>query len=99
MRVLAAALPLVAATLLTLYVLGEDPVRGGGISRWDAYRSPGGALGPMFACSVGLMVGLGATLAYAGIRGSARLAPLGALVAGVVVLVLLTATYLGFSVE
>ena len=36
-----AALPLVSAVLLTLYVFGEDSYRGNGVSRWDAYRSPG----------------------------------------------------------
>ena len=40
-----AALPLLNAVLLTLYVFDEDSYRGNGISRWDAYRSPGGALG------------------------------------------------------
>jgi hypothetical protein len=43
-----AALPLVSAVLFTLYVFGEDSYRGNGVSRWDAYRSPGGALGPMY---------------------------------------------------
>ena len=39
-----AALPLVNAVLVTVYVFGEDSYRGN-ISRWDTYRSPGGALG------------------------------------------------------
>ncbi len=43
-----AALPLLIATLLSVYVFGEDSYRRNGISRWDAYRSPGGALGSMF---------------------------------------------------
>jgi hypothetical protein len=49
------ALPVVPrldAVLLTLYVFGEDSYRGNGISRWDAYRSPGRALGPMYVPSV-----------------------------------------------
>ena len=46
-----ALLPLLAAALLAAYVFGEDSYRGNGISRWDAYRSPGGALGPMFVRS------------------------------------------------
>jgi hypothetical protein len=50
-----AVLPLLAAALLAAYVFGEDSYRGNGISRWDAYRSPGGALGPMFVLSLGLM--------------------------------------------
>jgi hypothetical protein len=53
--VILAALPLLNAVLLTLYVFGEDSYRGNGISRWDAYRSPGGALGPMYVLSVALM--------------------------------------------
>ena len=49
-------LPLLAAPLLAAYVFGEDSYRGGGVRRWDAYRSPGGALGPMFVLSLGLMI-------------------------------------------
>ena len=52
-----AALPALNAIVLTAYVFGEDSYRGNGISRWDAYRSPGGALGPMFVLSVALLAG------------------------------------------
>ena len=48
--------------MLTAYVFGEDSYRGNGISRWDAYRSPGGALGPMFVLSVALLAGCAALL-------------------------------------
>ena len=32
-----AALPLLSAVLLTMYVFGEDSYRRNGISRWEAY--------------------------------------------------------------
>jgi len=74
-----AALPLVTAVLLIVYVFGEDSYRGNGISLWNAYRSPGGALGPM----------------YAGLRGRGRLLRLTAFVGGLASLVLVTATIIG----
>jgi hypothetical protein len=46
-----AALPLVTATLLAAYAFGEDGYRRNGVSRRDAYRSPGGALGAMLVAS------------------------------------------------
>jgi hypothetical protein len=92
-----AALPLLTAGLLTAYVFGEDSYRGNGISRWDAYRSPGGALGPMFVLSVGLMVVSAAMLAYAGLRGRSRLLRATALAAAITALLLLTPTSIGFN--
>ena len=50
------AVPLAYVALLFAYVFGEDSYRGNGISRWDAYRSPSGALEPMFWATVALMV-------------------------------------------
>jgi len=94
-----AALPLLAAIVLAVYVFGEDSYRGNGISRWDAYRSPGGALGPMFVLSIGLMIVYAALLAYAGSRGRNRLLRVTALAAGITVLFLLTPTYLGSSLN
>jgi hypothetical protein len=94
-----AALPLLTAGLLTAYVFGEDSYRGNGISRWDAYRSPGGALGPMFVLSVGLMVVSAALLAYAGLRGRNRLLRVTAFAAGITALFLLTPTFYGFSLN
>ena len=82
-----------------MYVFGEDSYRRNGISRWDAYRSPGGALGPMFVLSVALMVGCAALLVYAGLQGSDRLLRVTALVGGLTSSVLLTATIIGFSVN
>lgn len=94
-----AALPLLAAGLLTAYVFGEDSYRRNGISRWDAYRSPGGALGPMFVLSVGLMVVSTALLAYAGLRRRNRLLRITAFAAGITALFLLTPTIYGFSLN
>ncbi len=94
-----AALPLLAGAVLTAYVFGEDSYRGNGISRWDAYRSPGGALGPMFVLSVGLMAVSAFLLAYAGLRGRNRLFRWTALAAGITALLLLTTTTLGFSLN
>lgn len=94
-----AALPLLAAGLLSGYVFGEDSYRGNGISRWDAYRSPGGALGPMFVLSIGLMLVCASLLAYAGLRGRSRLLRVTSLAAGMLALFLLTPTYLGFSLN
>ena len=92
-----AALPLVAAGLLTAYVFGEDTYRDNGTSRWDAYRSPGGALGWMFVLSVALMVACAALLARGGLRHDERLVRAAALAAALAVLLLLTPTIVGFS--
>ena len=94
-----AALPLVTAVLVTVYVFGEDSYRGNGISRWEAYRSPGGALGPMFVLSVGLMAGCAALLFYAGLRGRDRLLRGTALAGGLISLTLVTATIAGFTLN
>ena len=94
-----AALPLLSAVLLTVYVFGEDSYRRNGISRWEAYRSPGGALGPMFVLSVALMVGCAALLLYSGLRGRDHLLRATAFVGGLTSLVLLTATTIGFSLN
>jgi hypothetical protein len=94
-----AALPLLAAGLLAAFVFGEDDYRDNGISRWDAYRSPGGALGSMFVVSIGLTLVSAALLVYAGLRGRNRLLRVTALAAGVTALFLLTPTYWGFSLN
>lgn len=96
---LLAVLPMLTAAVLVAYVFGEDSYRGNGISRWDAYRSPGGALGPMFVLSVGLMAAAAAVLAYAGVHGRAALLRATALAAGVTVLFLVVPTTLGFSLN
>jgi hypothetical protein len=94
-----AALPLLTAVLLTVYVFGEDSYRGNNISRWDAYRSPGGALGWMFVLSVALMAVCAAVLFYAGRRGRDGLLRVTAFSGGLVSLGLLTATIIGFNVN
>lgn len=94
-----AALPLLIALLLILYVFGEDSYRGNGISRWDAYRSPGGALGPMFVLSLALLCACAGLLLYAGLRGRARLLRASALAGGLVSATLVTATILGFTLN
>ena len=97
-RWLVAAFPLGTAVLLCVYVFGEDDYRGGGISRWDAYRSPGGALGPMFVLSVVLLVAC-AALIVAARHGSTRLLFGTTLIGGLVSVGLVTATIIGFTVN
>jgi hypothetical protein len=97
--VVLAALPLVTAVLVTLYVFGDDSYRGNGISRWDAYRSPGGALGPMYVLSVALMAGCAALLLYAGLRNRHPLFRVSAFVGGLTTLALVTPTILGFTLN
>jgi hypothetical protein len=92
-----AALPLLTATLLSVYVFGEDSYRDTGVSRWNAYRSPGGALGPMFVLSVALLVVCAAALAYACLGGKERLFRVAAFAAGLTSLILVTATIVGFT--
>jgi hypothetical protein len=92
-----AALPLLDAALLSAYVFGEDSYRDNGTSRWDAYRSPGGALGSMFVLSVALTVACAALLAYFALRGRRGLFRSAALAGGLAALFLLTATIVGFT--
>ena len=92
-----AALPLVIAGLLAAYVFGEDSYRGNGVSRWDAYRSPDGALGPMFVLSIALMLVCAVLILLAGLRGRRWLLRLTALGAGLTGLLLVTSTIIGFS--
>jgi hypothetical protein len=92
-----AILPVLTVVLLSAYVFGEDSYRDNGISRWDAYRSPGGALGSMFVLSVALMATCTAVLAYAGLCTKERLFRAVSLAGGLTSLSLLTATIVGFS--
>jgi hypothetical protein len=92
-----AVLPLLDAALLSAYVFGEDSYRDNGISRWDTYRSPGGALGPMFVLSIALMVACAALLAYAALRGHRLLLRSAAFTGGLAALLLINATVIGFS--
>lgn len=83
--------------MLVVYVFGDDSYRGDGTSRWDAYRSAGGALGPMFVLSVVLMTVCAALLVHAGLRNRARELRVTAFAGGLTALVLLTATIIGFT--
>jgi hypothetical protein len=94
-----AALPLLNGALLAAYVFGEDSYRGNGISRWEAYRTPNGALGPMFVLSVGAMMLCAGVLIYAALRPSRRLLRATALGGGILCLVLVTPTIAGFSLN
>jgi hypothetical protein len=96
-RAAVAILPLLNAAFLSAYVFGEDSYRKNGISRWDAYRSPGGALGPMFVVSVALMAVCAALLAYFGLRIRNRPFRAIAFAAGLIALLLVTPTIIGFS--
>jgi hypothetical protein len=78
-------------------VFGEDSYRDNGISRWDAYRSPGGALGPMFVVSVAVMVACAGLLVYSGIGGHRRLLRSTLFAVGSAGLFLLVPTIIGFS--
>jgi uncharacterized membrane protein YdcZ (DUF606 family) len=97
--VILAALPLLTAALLTAYVFGEDSYRGNGISRWDAYRSPGGALGPMFVLSILLLAACAGVLLFAAVRKRARLLRAAALGGAVTSLALVMPTIFGFTLN
>jgi len=92
-----AVLPLLNAALLAAYVFGEDSYRDDGTSRWDAYRSPGGALGAMFVLSIALMVSGAALLAYSGLRNRTRVFRTTAFTCGLASLLVVTPTIIGFS--
>jgi cell division protein FtsW (lipid II flippase) len=94
-----AGLPLLTVVLVTAYVFGEDSYRGSGISRWDAYRSPGGALGPMFVLSIALLAACAALLFYGGARNSDRLVRATSLAGAVISVLLVTPTILGFTLN
>jgi hypothetical protein len=90
---------LLDGALLVAYVFGEDSYRDNGISRWEAYRSPGGALGPMFVASlVALAVTAGLVL-YAAVGARRRLLQAAAASGGIVCVVLVTVTVVGFSLN
>lgn len=97
--VILAALPLLTAVVVTAYVFGEDSYRGNGISRWDAYRSPGGTLGPMFVLSILLMATCAALLLYAALRKQDGLLRLAAFGGAATSLALVMPTVLGFTLN
>ena len=93
------ALTLGSVALLVAFVFGEDSYRGNGISRWDAYRSPGGALGPMFFVTVVLLTSCAGAMVVAVMRRRRRLLQVSAVGAAVVALLLGIPTAIGFSVN
>jgi len=95
-------LPIVSlayVALLIAFVFGEDSYRGNGISRWDAYRTPGGALEPMFFATVALMVLAAASMIVAVARKRGRLLRASAVGASAVALFLGIPTLMGFSLN
>jgi hypothetical protein len=95
--VLFAALPLLDAALLAVYVFGEDTYRRGGITRWEAYRSPGGALGPLFVGCLIFSVACAALLAYAALRDRRRVFRVTAALAAAAGVFVIIPTIIGFG--
>jgi hypothetical protein len=82
---------------LAIFVFGEDRYQSSGISRWDAYRSPGGALGTLFVVTMVVLVGCGVLLGYSALRGRPRLYAAMSVVAGLAAVFLVIPTVIGFS--
>jgi hypothetical protein len=91
--------PLAYVAVLFAYVFGEDSYRRDGISRWDAYRSPGGALEPMFFATVSLMVLAAGLIVLAVVKHRLGLMRASALGATAVALFLGIPTLMGFSLN
>jgi hypothetical protein len=80
-----------------VFVFGEDSYRRNGISRWDAYRSPGGVLEPLFFATVASMTVAAGLMILAVVQRRRRLLRGSTLVAGLVALLLGVPTVIGFS--
>jgi hypothetical protein len=93
------AVPVAMAVALCVYVFGEDDYRDNGISRWDAYTSPGGELDELFIVSVAGLAASAVLMAIAGLRGRSRLFLAAAVGGAVTSLLLVTATIVGFTVN
>jgi hypothetical protein len=91
------ALPLASLASLLVFVFGEDSYRGNGTSRWEAYRSPGGALEPLFFATVVLMALAAGAMTLAVVQQRRRLLRASAQGAAVVALLLGIPTVIGFS--
>jgi hypothetical protein len=89
-RRLGALVALAALGVFLAYVFGEDDYRGNGISRWDAYRSPGGGLEPLFWLTVGALA-VAAAAALVGRRRVAAVASAVASLAGIAAVIGFTA--------
>jgi cell division protein FtsW (lipid II flippase) len=94
-----ALVPVALATLLVVFVAMEDTYRENGMSRWQAYRSPDGALGPLFAASLALLAGCALALAGTGLAHRSRAYRLTALLGALAILLVVLPTVVGFSVN
>jgi cytochrome bd-type quinol oxidase subunit 2 len=94
-----ALVPLALAAFLVAYVAGEDTYRGDGTSRWDAYRSPGGALGPLFLASLVLLAGCALALVVTALARRPRAYRLTALFGALAVVLVVIPTVAGFSLN
>jgi hypothetical protein len=95
----AALIPTALAVLLVLYVIGDDTYRDNGTSRWDAYRSPGGALGPLFVASLVLLGLCAVVLAGTALARRPRAYRLTALLGALAVVLVVVPTVAGFSLN
>jgi hypothetical protein len=95
----AALVPAALAALLVAYVAMEDTYRDDGRSRWDAYRSPGGALGLLFGASLLLLAGCAVALAATALSRRPRAFRLTALLGALAVVLLVLPTVAGFSLN
>src|SRR3954447_26274149 len=91
--------PVALAALLVVYVTMEDTYRDDGTSRWDAYRSPGGALGPLFAASLVLLGACGVALAVTALSRRPRAYRVAALLGALAVVFVVLPTVAGFSLN
>jgi hypothetical protein len=92
-----ALVPALDAALLAAFVFGEDTYRDNGTSRWAAYRSPGGALGPMLVVSLAMLVMSAVLLVVLAYTGHASAQRATCAVVGVAMLGLVVPTVVGFS--
>jgi hypothetical protein len=95
----AALAPVGLAVLLVLYVAGDDTYRDDGTSRWDAYRSPGGALGSLFVASLVLLGCCAVALAATALSRRPRAYRLTALFGALAVVLVVVPTIAGFSLN
>jgi hypothetical protein len=94
-----ALLPLVDLILLVRYVFGEDGYRGGGISRWEAYRSPGSASAPLFVISATVLAAAVILICVAAWQQRPRRVRLATLATGLACVFLVTVTVIAFALN